>query len=73
MVYRRAAGDGLPKPSLVPDRPQRELRDLTRQRAQLLGDRLGAVNRDTRIEEVMRMRSNRPIEPTPRQCNNAAL
>jgi len=36
---------GLLKPSLVPDRPQRELRDLTRQRAQLLGDRARVVNR----------------------------
>jgi len=30
---------GLLKASFVPDRPQRELRDLTRQRTQLLGDR----------------------------------
>jgi transposase len=36
---------GLLRPSLVPDRPQRELRDLTRQRAQLLGDRARVVNR----------------------------
>jgi transposase len=36
---------GLLKASFVPDRPQRELRDLTRQRAQLLGDRARVVNR----------------------------
>jgi len=36
---------GLLKPSFVPDRPQRELRDLTRQRTQLLGDRARVVNR----------------------------
>ena len=36
---------GLLKASFVPGRPQRELRDLTRQRAQLLGDRARVVNR----------------------------
>jgi transposase len=36
---------GLLRPSFVPERPQRELRDLTRQRAQLLGDRARVVNR----------------------------
>lgn len=36
---------GLLKASFVPDRPQRELRDLTRQRTQLLGDRGRVVNR----------------------------
>jgi transposase len=36
---------GLLRPSLVPPRPQRELRDLTRQRTQLLGDRARVVNR----------------------------
>jgi transposase len=36
---------GLLKPSFVPRRPQRELRDLTRQRAQLLADRARVVNR----------------------------
>jgi transposase len=36
---------GLLKPSFVPARPQRELRDLTRQRTQLLGDRARVVNR----------------------------
>ncbi len=36
---------GLLKPSLVPPRPQRELRELTRQRTQLLGDRARVVNR----------------------------
>ena len=36
---------GLLKASFVPLRPQRELRDLTRQRTQLLGDRARVVNR----------------------------
>jgi len=36
---------GLLKASFVPDRPRRELRDLTRQRTQLLGDRARVVNR----------------------------
>jgi transposase len=36
---------GLLERSFVPDRPQRELRDLTRQRTQLLGDRARVVNR----------------------------
>jgi transposase len=36
---------GLLKASFVPMRPQRELRDLTRQRTQLLGDRARVVNR----------------------------
>lgn len=36
---------GLLRASFVPPRPQRELRDLTRQRSQLLGDRSRVVNR----------------------------
>lgn len=36
---------GLLAPSFVPDRPQRELRDLTRQRTQVLRDRARVVNR----------------------------
>jgi transposase len=36
---------GLLRASFVPARPQRELRDLTRQRTQLLGDRARVVNR----------------------------
>lgn len=36
---------GLIEPSFVPPRPQRELRDLTRQRTQLLRDRARVVNR----------------------------
>jgi transposase len=36
---------GLLRPSFVPDRPQRELRDLTRQRAQLVADRARVSNR----------------------------
>jgi len=36
---------GLLSPSFVPERPQRELRDLTRQRAQLIGDKAKVANR----------------------------
>jgi transposase len=36
---------GLLSPSFVPDRPQRELRDLTRQRVKLLEDRTKVANR----------------------------
>ncbi len=36
---------GLLSASFVPDRPQRELRDLTRQRAQLIGDKTKVANR----------------------------
>ena len=36
---------GLLKASFVPDRPQRELRDLTRQRSQLVGDHSRVANR----------------------------
>ena len=42
---------GLLKPSFVPPRPQRELRDLTRQRTQLLGDRARVVNRLQKVLE----------------------
>jgi transposase len=42
---------GLLQPSLVPDRPRRELRDLTRQRSQLLGDRARVVNRLQKVLE----------------------
>jgi transposase len=42
---------GLLEPSFVPDRPQRELRDLTRQRTQLLGDRARVINRVQKILE----------------------
>jgi transposase len=42
---------GLLKASFVPDRPQRELRDLTRQRAQLLRDRARVVNRVQKVLE----------------------
>ena len=42
---------GLLRPSFVPDRPQRELRDLTRQRTQLLGDRARVVNRVQKVLE----------------------
>ena len=42
---------GLLQPSLVPDRPRRELRDLTRQRSQLLGDRARVVNRVQKVLE----------------------
>ena len=36
---------GLLRPSFVPERPQQELRDLTRQRTALRGDRAAVVNR----------------------------
>lgn len=42
---------GLLSPSFVPERPQRELRDLTRQRAQLIGDRTKVANRLQKILE----------------------
>ena len=42
---------GLLKPSFVPDRPQRELRDLTRQRTQMLNDRARVVNRIQKVLE----------------------
>jgi transposase len=42
---------GLLRASFVPDRPQRELRDLTRQRSQLLGDRARVVNRLQKVLE----------------------
>ena len=42
---------GLLKASFVPDRPQRELRDLTRQRTQLLRDRARVVNRVQKVLE----------------------
>ena len=42
---------GLLKASFVPDRPQRELRDLTRQRTQLLADRARVVNRIQKVLE----------------------
>lgn len=42
---------GLLKASFVPDRPQRDLRDLTRSRAQLVADHTRAVNRIQKILE----------------------
>jgi transposase len=42
---------GLLKPSFVPGRPQRELRDLTRQRAQLVADRARVSNRIQKVLE----------------------
>lgn len=42
---------GLLKASFVPPRPQRELRDLTRQRTQLVGDRTRIVNRLQKVLE----------------------
>jgi transposase len=42
---------GLLTASLVPARPQRELRDLTRQRTQFLGDRARVVNRIHKVLE----------------------
>ena len=42
---------GLLSPGFVPDRPQRELRDLTRQRAQLVGDKARVANRLQKVPE----------------------
>jgi len=42
---------GLLLASFVPDRPQRELRDLTRQRAQLIGEKTRAANRVQKVLE----------------------
>lgn len=42
---------GLLSPSFVPDRPQRDLRDLTRQRVQLIQDKTRVVNRLQKILE----------------------
>jgi transposase len=42
---------GLLKASFVPDRPQRELRDLTRHRAQLVGEQTRVANRVHKILE----------------------
>jgi transposase len=42
---------GLLKPSFVPGRPQRELRDLTRQRAQLVADKARVANRIQKVLE----------------------
>jgi transposase len=42
---------GLLRPSFVPERPVRELRDLTRQRAQLTGERAAAANRIQKVLE----------------------
>jgi transposase len=42
---------GLLTRSLVPPRPQRELRDLTRQRTQFLGDRARVINRIQKVLE----------------------
>jgi transposase len=42
---------GLLRASFVPDRPQRELRDLTRQRSQLTGDKTRVANRIQKVLE----------------------
>jgi transposase len=42
---------GLLRPSFVPERPVRDLRDLTRQRAQLTGERSAAANRLQKVLE----------------------
>jgi len=42
---------GLLKPSFVPDRPQRELRDLTRQRSQLIAEKARTSNRVQKVLE----------------------
>lgn len=42
---------GLLRPSFVPDRPQRQLRDLTRQRSQLIADKTRVANRVQKVLE----------------------
>lgn len=42
---------GLLSPSFVPERPQRELRDLTRQRAQFIGEKAREINRIHKVLE----------------------
>ena len=42
---------GLVRPSFIPDRPQRELRDLTRTRTALIDERSAAVNRLQKVRE----------------------
>lgn len=42
---------GLLRASFVPDRPQRELRDLTRQRSQLVAEKVRAANRIQKVLE----------------------
>lgn len=42
---------GLVKPSFVPDAPMRDLRDLTRHRTQLIGERSSEVNRVQKVLE----------------------
>ena len=42
---------GLVRPSFIPDRPQRELRDLTRTRTALIDERAAAVNRLQKVLE----------------------
>lgn len=44
-------GHGLLKASFVPERPIRELRDLTRARAKLVGERAGVANRVQKVLE----------------------
>jgi len=43
---------GLLRPSFIPDRPQRELRDLTRLRTQLVDERARAANRIQKVLEA---------------------
>src|SRR5258708_1233487 len=68
---------GLLKASFVPPRPQRELRDLTRQRTQMQGDRARVVNRIQKTLEDANIKlasvatditakSARPLHPPPR-------
>src|SRR5947199_629548 len=42
---------GLLRASFIPDRPQRELRDLTRTRTSLIDERTGAINRLQKVLE----------------------
>ena len=47
---------GLLSPSFVPERPQRELRDLTRQRVRLLDDKTRVANRACSPSALLRVR-----------------
>ena len=47
---------GLVRPSFIPDRPQRELRDLTRTRTALVDERSAAVNRLQKVREAANLK-----------------
>ena len=54
---------GLLSPSFVPERPQRELRDLTRQRVQLIQDKTRVANR---LQKVLEDASQSPSSSSSR-------